>query len=404
MSKTCIIVFLLIISLFSEGQNLWHFKKDTVITYYYMDGDEFSEEKVDKEKWSSWYGWARSIVSNKEQQYYSDYKHLKTKNGCLYITTESNPIQENLIDWMKETDSIKSGKGVFQGINKRNFKYQSGLIQSKKKYLRGYYEIKFKAPADKGLWPAFWLYGGSPNEEIDIMELKGEREDQTHVDSHCQGCDMVKNFIGQKKSFGGWIKLNGRLTEGFNVVSALWEENEIRYYLNGYCIAVVHVKFAQPKHIVANIAVADDNGPFHPGPDKNANSFSPFVIDYIRAWTIDQDKSTNTVLNENNDKIQSPTGINAKQHNKMLYGRKNEHLNDGVFISLMNYSNSAHKLFCNGLKKGEKYKVCIKLGDEIVFEKTTDERELELPYQIKPGLKIEITCNGKKAERMYLTR
>ena len=207
----------------SNSQTLWQINKDTVITYYYQDGDEFSENEISKDKWNSWYGWARSITSNKEQQYYSDYKNHEIINGCLYITCAKEATSARLTDWMGDADSIKSGKGVFQGLNKRDFKYVSGLIQSKQKFLKGYFEIKFKAPPDKGLWPAFWLYGGSPNEEIDIMELKGERHDQTHVDTHCQGCDMVRNPIGQKKSFGGWIKLSGDLDKDYNIVHTFVE-------------------------------------------------------------------------------------------------------------------------------------------------------------------------------------
>jgi hypothetical protein len=110
----------------SNSQTLWQINKDTVITYYYQDGDEFSETEISKEKWNSWYGWARSITSNKEQQYYSDYKNHEVKNGSLYITCVKESTRGRLIDWMGDNDSIKSGKGVFQGLNKRDFKYVSG--------------------------------------------------------------------------------------------------------------------------------------------------------------------------------------------------------------------------------------------------------------------------------------
>lgn len=359
--------------------------------------------RISKDKWRSWYGWARSIASDKEQQYYTDYKNLELKNGCLYITTNKKVVNARLIDEYGDNDSIKSGKGVFQGINKRQFKYESGLIQSNKKFLKGYFEIKLKAPPEKGLWPAFWLYGGAPNEEIDIMELKGEREDQTHVDTHCQGCDVVKNFIGQKKSFGGWIKLNGDLDKGFNVISALWTDEQIRFYLNGKCIAISKVKFTQPKHVVANIAVADNKGPFHPGPDSDVTSFSPFVIDYIRVWSFDQDKSGAATLSSS-DNNPLPENTEARHHPKMLYGKKNDHVNDGIFVSLFENEAGDFKLYCNGLGKKETYSVKFKLGEEVLFEKMTNVAELDIPVKMKIGLKIEIVYKGKKAEKQYLTR
>ena len=383
----------------SNSQTLWQINKDTVITYYYQDGDEFSETEISKEKWNSWYGWARSITSNKEQQYYSDYKNHEVKNGCLYITCAKEATRGRLIDWMGDNDSIKSGKGVFQGLNKRDFKYVSGLIQSKQKFLKGYFEIKFIAPPDKGLWPAFWLYGGSPNEEIDIMELKGEREDQTHVDTHCQGCDMVRNPIGQKKSFGGWIKLNGDLDKGYNVVSCLWDEQEVKYYLNGKCIAVAKVKFTQPKHVVANIAVPANDGPFHPGPNKDVEKFSPFIIDYIRVWN-KEEKQDNFVL-KNTDANTSPDNTDAKRSPKMLYGKKKEHVNDGIYVSLFKNEDGTLKLFCNGLSKNETYKVKITNGEQNIFEKTTDGRELSIPISVSNNLKIEVTYGNKTASKTF---
>ena len=387
----------------SNSQTLWQINKDTVTTYNYSDGDEFSEGEISKEKWSSWYGWARSIYSNKEQQYYTNYKNTEIKNGNLYITSAKETVNARMIDWMGDNDTIKSGKGVFQGLNKREFKYVSGLIQSKQKFLKGYFEIKFKAPSDKGLWTAFWLYGGSPNEEIDIMELKGEREDQTHVDTHCQGCDMVRNPIGQKRSFGGWIKLNGKLDQGYNIMSCLWDDNEVKYYLNGKCIAVSKVKFTQPKHVAANIAIADDHGPFHPGPNKDVTTFTPYVIDYIRVWT--KDTSPNSIALKNSDSNPAPDNTEAKRSPKMLYGNKKEHANEGIFISLLKNEDGTMKLFCNGLNKKETYKVKVTNGDQMLYEKITDARELTIPVTVSNGVKVEVSYLNKIASKTFvLTR
>ena len=83
------------------------------------------------------------------------------------------------------------------------------------------------------MWPAFWLAGGYPNEEIDVFELKGERPGKIHVDVHCPNdCDDYKTWYGQKKSWGGWISLNEKLTEGFNVIGIEWQPTYIKYFLN----------------------------------------------------------------------------------------------------------------------------------------------------------------------------
>ncbi|MBN8692191.1 MAG: glycoside hydrolase family 16 protein [Bacteroidetes bacterium] len=401
--KRLLFIGLIFISCHSFSQLLWQINADTVIQYYYTDGDEFSESEINLDKWSHWYGWARSIASNKEQQYYTDFmQNHELKNGCLYLNVNKESVNAKLVDWMNDNDTIKSGK-KFNGLNKRDYKYTAGMIQSKRQFNKGYFEIKFKAPSDKGLWPAFWLYGGTPNEEIDIMELKGERENQTHVETHCQGCDMVRNPIGQKRSFGGWIKLDGDLDKEFNIVSGLWENDEVRYYMNGRCIAVSKVKFDKPKNLVANVAVADDNGPFHPGPEKEDTSFEPMVIDYIRVWTKDDGQETHLVVNAN-DKNAPPANTDAKSKPKMLYGKKKDHEKDGIFVSLVYSDQNTFKLYCNGLAKKETYTVKFLLGTEVIFEKTGSDRELDIPYGIKPGLKIEVEYKGKKAEKVYLTR
>jgi len=401
--KRILAIIFLISATSSFSQLLWQINEDTVIQYYYTDGDEFSENEINSDKWSPSYGWARSIASNKEQQYYSDFmQNHELKNGCLYLTVTKKEVNAKLVDWMNDNDSIDSGNKMKE-LNKRNFKYSAGMIQSKKQFNKGYFEIKFKTPSDKGLWPAFWLYGGTPNEEIDFMELKGERKNQMHVETHCQGCDMVKNFMGQKRSFGGWIKLGGDLDKEFNVVSGLWENDEIRYYINGRCIAVSKVKLDKPKNLVANIAVADDNGPFHPGPEKDDVNFDPMVIDYIRIWTKDDTQETHLVASSN-DKNPSPTNADAKSKPKMLYGKKKDHEKDGIFVSLVYTDQNNFRLYCNGLGKNETYTVKFLLGTEVIYQKTGSDRELEIPYGIKPGLKIEVEYKGRKAEKVYVTR
>ncbi len=372
-----------------------------MITFYYNDGDEFSDEKNLKEKWGSWYGWARSIYTNKEQQYYTDYQNHEVKNGALNLFVSKKNINARIIDQYGDNDSIKNGNR-FYGVNKRNFKYTGGLITSKKQFLKGYFEIKFKAPKDKGLWSAFWLYGGSPNEEIDIMELKGERHNQTHVETHCGNCDMVRNVIGLKRSFGGWINLNGKLNEGFNIVSGLWEDNEVRYYLNGRCLAVSKVKFDKPKNLVANVALADNNGPFHPGPDTNVVNFSPLVIDYIRVWTKENKFAIKTILAEEGEKKYPIADVKSKHVEKMLYGKKSEHKNDGIFVSAFKNSAGFIEIYCNGLNKTDN--CYIKLFDsssKILFEGKIKTSEFKIPVIAAENCKLEIMYNNKKAERIF---
>ncbi len=382
----------------TNAQVLWQISKDTVITYYYEDGDEFNLPILSKEKWGSWFGWARSIASNKEQQYYSDYMNHEMNDGCLNLTVNKKNLNARLIDWKDDKDTIKDGN-KFLGLNKRDFKYSAGLIRSQRKYLKGYFEIKFKAPKESGLWPAFWLYGGTPNEEIDFMELNGVHQDRIHVDTHCPNhCDYVKYFYVQNKSFGGWIKLNGGLDEGYNIVSGIWDDNEIRYYLNGEFIAVSKVKFAGEKELVANIAVPSNNGPFKPGPDTSIVNFSPMSIDYIRVWTKDQSKMSPENIITDSDNSKASNRVRMKKPVKPLYGKSKKRDNKCVFVSILKDKEGLVELFCNGLTDKETCNVKLKdASGKIVFEKEVSDVEFKIPSKPEMKYKLEITYSGKTA-------
>lgn len=400
------LLFLLLILTGSviKSQILWQIDKDTVITYSYLDGDEFSSNEIRKDKWDSWYGWARSISGNKEQQYYSDFKNHEQKNGCLYLYVRKTPVEARLVDWMSDNDSIKDGT-KFLGFNKRSFNYTSGMLSSKTEYKRGYFEIKFKAPSEKGLWPAFWLYGGSPNEEIDFMELKGERQDEIHVDTHCPNrCDYIQRFPGSKKSFGGWVKLDKKLDEGFTHVSGTWDENEIRYYVNGQCVAISKVKFDAPKKLVINIAVPSDDGPFHPGPDPSIENFSPMVVDYVRVWTkenVPGVKKERPVFAGFSNAF-SLINSEMKKKNKFLYGKKEEHQNEGIFLSLFRDEAGSALLFCNGLTGNDSYNLKVTdANNKTLLEQAVTDREFKIPVTPSAGTQVEITFLNRQVKYTF---
>ena len=318
---------------------MWQFKKDTVITWNYFDGDEFNGDKVDTDKWKYWYGWSRSLYGNKERQYYTEGENHIVSNGVLNLTAIKKPITAKMVDWLKDNDSIKNGKN-FYSLNKTTFEYRAGMIETKKLYKFGFFECRLKIPKEKGYWPAFWLHGGDPNEEIDMMECKSERPNQIHIDTHCPNrCDLI-NYFFQKRSYGGWAKTKQDFTKDYAIIACDWDENQVRFYLNGECIGISNVKFNVEKYLTLNIAVPSDDGPFNPGPNKNDTTQAVFEIDYVRTWTKESDeKFKTTVLKtiDANTAIQTTqllcTKSLTKTKNKLVYGKKSDHAKEEVFIS-----------------------------------------------------------------------
>lgn len=340
MKKIILVFGLMFFVQVSSSQVLWQIDKDTVCTWYYLDGDEFNDSELNTNEWSYWYGWGRTIWGNKEQQYYTDGKNHELKNGQLLLYAKREKITAKYIDWMGEKDSIKDGNNFF-GYNLRDYDYSAGMIQSKKKYLYGYFEIKFKNPPENGFWPAFWLYGGTPNEEIDWMELKTEMDNKIHVGRHSKKKEENKLRYGIKKRWwGDWLKFKGSFKNDYNIVSGEWTPEYLKYYLNGECIAYTKIHFEDPKHIVANIAVPGKNGSFKPAPDPMIKNSGNFAIDYIRVWTMDPNQTISTAkekLTKGKVKAQ-PVGLSAsklKTKGKFHYGSKDIHKNDGITVSLV---------------------------------------------------------------------
>jgi hypothetical protein len=101
------------------------------------------------------------------------------------------------------------------------------------------------------------------------------------------------------------------------------------------------------------------------------------------------------------DNNPAPDNAEMKRSPTMLYGKKKEHANEGVFVSLLKNDDGTLKLFCNGLSKKETYNLKITNGDQTLFEKTTDERELNIPITVSNGVKVDVTYGTKTATKIF---
>jgi len=63
MKKIVWSILILFVCKASFAQKLWQINKDTVITWYYQDGDEFNDSELNTNQWKTWYEWACTIFS-----------------------------------------------------------------------------------------------------------------------------------------------------------------------------------------------------------------------------------------------------------------------------------------------------------------------------------------------------
>jgi beta-glucanase (GH16 family) len=270
----------------SSAQFLWQIHNGSVVKWNYYDGDEFNKGSINTNKWHTRLPWSGAVVS--QDIYYLD-SNITFEPGIVKFAIKRQDNYFPLQPWEMDTVRFKKNKIVLKDGNKFPFKWTGGLVYTKREYKYGYFEIKFKAPVGQGIWPAFWLYGAKPNNEIDFFELKGEKENSIHVDIHCpNGCGNYKEgWFGYRRGWGHWVDVDQKLRSGFNVMAGEWTKDHIKWYLNGELIAYSNHSFDVPMGMTAGTGIAKDGGPFKPGPNKATPFPNYFEVDYIRVYKTD---------------------------------------------------------------------------------------------------------------------
>lgn len=277
------IVVILLIAVNANAQVMWQVKNNSSQKWFYQDGDEFNNPVIDENKWQFGMPWGNISMS---QDLAFSRNNVIVENGKASFIAKKENISAHINEWeIKKEYLQKSGKKVVDEMYEVN--YTAGMLTSKRMYKYGYFEMRFKSNEEKGIWPAFWLFGGKPSEEIDFFELKGERANQIHLDVHCsKGCEDYRGgFLNLKKNWGAWVKTNQSLAAGWNVISGEWESNYLKFFLNGQPIGYFEGDFITAKNLFINTSVAKDGEPFNPGPDEKTKWPNNFDVDYVRVWS-----------------------------------------------------------------------------------------------------------------------
>ena len=331
---------------------------DKVQAYSYAEGDEFNTNSLNTEYWSNGLGWTRVIMS----QDLAFSQHLvKISDGTLKLIADKKDSVYILGQHEIDSNYLKKTKLDFTG-NKFLTKYEVGCIISKQKLHYGLYELKFKVEEGRGVWPAFWFYGGKENEEIDGFELKGERNDEIHVDTHCpKGCDRgYKGKFSFSPNWGNWVPVSDYLHNGYNTMQLEWSAKEIFWYVNGYPLAYFKGEFPNAMNLYLNTSVAKDKGAFQPGPDTTTKWPNTYSVDYIRIWKENTD--TSALILRRSDNINNSaidTKVVPVKKRGITY-KKKEFSNEKGFVFVTLNKENKLSLHVLGVKKDSGTKLSIK--------------------------------------------
>ncbi len=249
--------------------------------------DEFDGTELDRSKWVTYFTYSDDgsdqcpgcrFTSNTNSTYRDE--HVTVGNGLLTIATKARTNT-----WYDVT--VEHEAGMVHSIGDAQFTY-------------GRFEIRCQVPSAAGLWPAFWGFGGET--EIDVFEICGEKPRWMKSSLH---------RWGEKRSSNTGKHKTQDLSKAFHDYAVEWEENEIRFYLDGeqvysrsrlmnergrdiaisdldpgtYPTAAFFPKGSDSVNIIASLGVSLPNdyckGPKKPTPWPEGSSL---VVDHIRVY------------------------------------------------------------------------------------------------------------------------
>jgi beta-glucanase (GH16 family) len=234
--------------------------------------DELSLRSGDEGRWSTVFPWGgRVLADNKEIQTYVD----PGFSGAGPEPLGLNPFR--VADGHLTISAWPIDKAERKHFGKA--RYASGLLTTfgvfAQKY--GYFEMRGKVPAGKGLWPAFWLLPETRKwpPEIDVVEVIGSDPTELHMSVHTQEDgryrgDTVTNRVAD-------------MSEGFQVFGMLWLPESITWFFNGVAqrTAPTPKDMTDPMFLLINLAVG---GKWAGSPNRATRFPAEFVIDYVRAY------------------------------------------------------------------------------------------------------------------------
>lgn len=232
--------------------------------------DEFDGTSLDLTKWvyeigtGSW-GWG-----NNELQYYTaNSDNIFVDAGFLNIVGRQELIGGS---------NYSSARIKTQGL----FDFQYGKV-----------EARIKVPIGQGIWPAFWMLGSNITSvswplcgEIDIME---------HVNNELKIHGTIHYDMWGYAYEGDFAYTDAAVFHNYSVE---WDENEIRWYLDGTEYFSTNIgegstsreEFHNPFFLLVNLAIG---GNWPGGPDSTTSFPATMQLDYVRVY-----QATSAGLNE----------------------------------------------------------------------------------------------------------
>jgi len=238
---------------------------DVLSDYILVFEDNFDGNSLDLTKWLYRCPWSNKTNAD----YVTQGDNMEFNNGILSIIAKNNGDFRRLYDDYTISDDSILDDGL---PNLRWFKYTSGLIFSRQKFLTGKFEIRCKIPElmTTGAYPAFWLFGEC-QEEIDIFEFWRHSRKDKHANknlrtNHLKSIDCIEDANRCEKKITADIDY----TLDFHTFTMEWTDYSLSWIVDGVILRTVY----KYRTVLSNTPVYDCNS-IKDGKKYNLNQLFP---------------------------------------------------------------------------------------------------------------------------------
>jgi len=242
----------------TDSLPLSHQSEAGVWVKYEPMSDEFEGGSLDTDKWVRNMEWWKG-----RQPALFKAENVTVENGQLRLTMRKETVPEDMV--------------------KRGYHdYTSAAVHGRDRTCYGYFEVKAR-PMNSGGSSSFWFQQDTTPgwlTEIDVFEISGKargHENKYHMNVHVFHTPTEKRHW----SIGGDWDAPWRLAGDFHVCGLEWDEENIKYYVDGVLVRRVrNTHWHQPLYLIFD----SETMPQWFGMPDDKDLPSTFQVEYVRAW------------------------------------------------------------------------------------------------------------------------
>ncbi len=280
MIRSVIAGSLLVLSATLSSQVMWQVKNGSSQTWYLAQTDEFNDNKVNPDIWKS-ISSPRPYHIDLDLYYKAD--NIRYNTGFISLLSSKETITAKVEPNAEEKAYLEKNKKALNAADEYQFAYSGALLCSQVLYQPGYFEMRFKASDQKGVWPSLTLTGG--NESVALFSANGEAPDQAYAGVPCTNGCTPTSAMYFKKSFGGFTKLNEPFSKDWNIISVEWGTDDITWFVNGTPVGYYKGIVTAGKTLVLSNGVSKKGYGLKNGPTEKTQFPASLDVDYVRIWS-----------------------------------------------------------------------------------------------------------------------